>query len=264
MLVSESIRYVLTMPRRPLPNANMTREAREEYDRWVTFNNKAIAYMSVTMSDVLRAKFEAKESFMDILDVLQCSRPWPPLVDGVVCHGLDVAESKEQITERTVGGLSRLPTRLHQICRVTRIVSQAFSFRYGHHQSHDMFATAGLFSKLPCPEKERCKRPNCLFSHSPDVKEIPTVRVEVDAPKASSSKSVAGPSPSSSKIKPNTSTTTLIPAKRPTVISNEGPSEPPRKLLKVGPASKPAALPSASVAAVCVVSMFKYRTCLSK
>ena len=200
----------------------------------------------------------------DILDVLQCSRPWPPLVDGVVCHGLDVAESKEQITERTVGGLSRLPTRLHQICRVTRIVSQAFSFRYGHHQSHDMFATAGLFSKLPCPEKERCKRPNCLFSHSPDVKEIPTVRVEVDAPKASSSKSVAGPSPSSSKIKSNTSTTTLIPAKRPTVISNGGPSEPPRKLLKVGPASKPAALPSASVAAVCVVSMFKYRTCLSK
>ncbi|KAI0773440.1 Rexo1 protein [Irpex lacteus] len=116
-----------------------------------------------------------------------------------------------------------------------------------------MFSTIGLFSKLPCPEKETCKRPNCLFSHSPDVKQVPTVRVPVGAPKASSSKSVpvhSQPSPSSSKIKTSVPNASVVPAKRPgQLISNGVAAEPPRKLLKVGPTSKPVAQPSSSVGA---------------
>ena len=58
------------MPRLPPPNNNATRLVREEYDHWVASNNKAIAYMLVTISDVLRAKFEAKETTVEILDSL--------------------------------------------------------------------------------------------------------------------------------------------------------------------------------------------------
>ena len=49
------------MPRPPLPNNNATCMVREEYDYWVASNNKAIAYMFVTISDVLRANSKAKE-----------------------------------------------------------------------------------------------------------------------------------------------------------------------------------------------------------
>ena len=50
------------MPKPPPPNKNATRHVKEEYNYWITYNNKAIAYMLATMSDVLRAKFEAKET----------------------------------------------------------------------------------------------------------------------------------------------------------------------------------------------------------
>ena len=42
-----------------------------EYDQWVASNNKAIAYMLASMSDVLQAKFENQESATKILDSLQ-------------------------------------------------------------------------------------------------------------------------------------------------------------------------------------------------
>ena len=64
--VGENIRYILNMPRPPPPNNNATRLVREEYGHWVASNNKAIAYMLATMSDVLRAK----EMAMKILDSL--------------------------------------------------------------------------------------------------------------------------------------------------------------------------------------------------
>ena len=59
------------MPRPPPPNNNATRLVREEYDHWVASNNKAIAYMLATMFNVLQAKFEVKETVVEILDSLQ-------------------------------------------------------------------------------------------------------------------------------------------------------------------------------------------------
>ena len=69
--VGENIRYILNMPRPPPPNNNAIRLVREEYDHWVISNNKAITYILATMSDVLQAKFEAKETAVEILDSLQ-------------------------------------------------------------------------------------------------------------------------------------------------------------------------------------------------
>ena len=70
MLVGENIRYILNIPKPPLPNNNAARHVKEEYDSWVTSNNKAITYMLATMSDVLRVKFKAKEIAVEILDSL--------------------------------------------------------------------------------------------------------------------------------------------------------------------------------------------------
>ena len=61
---------MLNMPRPPPPNNNATHLVREEYDHCVASNNKAIAYMLATMFDMMRAKFEAKEMAVKILDSL--------------------------------------------------------------------------------------------------------------------------------------------------------------------------------------------------
>ena len=71
VLVGENIRYILNVPKPPVPNNTATRQVKAEYDQWVASNNKAIAYMLASMSDVLRAKFENQESAMEILDSLQ-------------------------------------------------------------------------------------------------------------------------------------------------------------------------------------------------
>ena len=69
--MDENIRYTLNMPRPPQLNNNSTRHVREEYNYWVTSNNKAIAYMLAIISDVLRVKFKAIEMAVEILDSLQ-------------------------------------------------------------------------------------------------------------------------------------------------------------------------------------------------
>ena len=71
VLVSESIRFVLTENRPPVPTANCSRAAKESFDRWVTSNNKAVGYMLASMSDALRTKLEGKETAVEILDALQ-------------------------------------------------------------------------------------------------------------------------------------------------------------------------------------------------
>ena len=68
MLVSESTRFVLTENRPPVPTANSMRVAKDDFDRWVTSNNKAIGYMLANMSDALRAKLEGKDTVVEILD----------------------------------------------------------------------------------------------------------------------------------------------------------------------------------------------------
>ena len=71
MLVGENIKYTLSIPRPPLPNNTAACHDKDVYDHWVASNNKAIAYMLASMSDVLRAKFENNDSAVEILDSLQ-------------------------------------------------------------------------------------------------------------------------------------------------------------------------------------------------
>ena len=71
VLVGENIRYVLNVPKLPIPNNTATRQVKAEFDQWIASNNKAIAYMLASMSDVLRAKFENQESAVEILNSLQ-------------------------------------------------------------------------------------------------------------------------------------------------------------------------------------------------
>ena len=71
VLVGENIRYILNVPKPPIPNNTVTYQVKAEYDQWVALNNKAIAYMLASMSDILRAKFENQESAVEILDSLQ-------------------------------------------------------------------------------------------------------------------------------------------------------------------------------------------------
>ena len=70
VLVRENIRFVLNVPKPLVPNNTTTRQVNAEFDQWVASNNKAIAYMLASMSDVLRAKFENQESVVEILDSL--------------------------------------------------------------------------------------------------------------------------------------------------------------------------------------------------
>ena len=70
MLVGENIRYILNVPKPTVPNNNATRQVKAEYDQWVALNNKAIAYMLASMSNILRTKFENQESVAKILDSL--------------------------------------------------------------------------------------------------------------------------------------------------------------------------------------------------
>ncbi|KAF7793647.1 hypothetical protein EIP86_004762 [Pleurotus ostreatoroseus] len=105
-----------------------------------------------------------------------------------------------------------------------------------------MFSTLGLFHKLPCPDKPRCQRTNCLYSHASDIVQVPTVPIPVDAPKQ--------PTPSSSKtplkehVTPAKRSIGLVERPR---ISNSNPSkhiEPPRKLQRIGTPQRPAAAPT--------------------
>ncbi|TFK55937.1 hypothetical protein OE88DRAFT_1621054 [Heliocybe sulcata] len=111
-----------------------------------------------------------------------------------------------------------------------------------------MFSLLGLFQKLPCPDRNNCKRPQCLFSHRPDASETLSLNIPVDEPKPTPA---AGPSTS-------TSANLTVPAKRPALSQpdllrrpgsasngNAAP-EPPRKLQKTGPVSKPVAVPTAT------------------
>ena len=58
VLVGENIRYILNVPKPPVPNNTATCHVKDEYDQCVASNNKTIAYMLASIFDVLRAKFE--------------------------------------------------------------------------------------------------------------------------------------------------------------------------------------------------------------
>ena len=71
VLVSESIRFVLSKPQPPALSINSTKEIKETYNRWITSNNRDIAYMLSSMNDTLWRKLELKEILVDILDTIQ-------------------------------------------------------------------------------------------------------------------------------------------------------------------------------------------------
>ncbi|TBU32802.1 Rexo1 protein [Dichomitus squalens] len=112
-----------------------------------------------------------------------------------------------------------------------------------------MFSTLGLFQTLPCPEKEHCARPNCLFSHRPDLIQFPVTPVPVDVPRVSSSTTHGS---RLSAPEPTAGSSTSIPAKRSISsplraagVSNVIPSsEPPTKFQRTGTPRRPVAVPT--------------------
>ena len=68
VLVSESIRFVLTEAKPHIPSNNTSKEGKEAYTRRITSNNKAIAYMLASMIDTLRTKLEKLETAFEILN----------------------------------------------------------------------------------------------------------------------------------------------------------------------------------------------------
>lgn len=110
-----------------------------------------------------------------------------------------------------------------------------------------MFPVKGLFAALPCPDKQACRRPVCLFSHDQNANETQLVHIPVDAPKET-------PASSSTLVQPRTRSS--VPNKRPLTSSLAASSsstnvstvaaEPPRKLQRTGPTKKPVAVPTAT------------------
>ena len=68
VLVSESIRFILTEEKPAFHNSTASRVQREEYDRWNMDNSKTMAYMLASISDTFRTKLEGKETvvFLEI------------------------------------------------------------------------------------------------------------------------------------------------------------------------------------------------------
>ena len=58
VLVSESIRFILTEDRPPLPGPSASRNLKEDFDKWNMANNKVVGYMLASISDTLRTKVE--------------------------------------------------------------------------------------------------------------------------------------------------------------------------------------------------------------
>ncbi|KAL4076070.1 hypothetical protein V8B97DRAFT_2020358 [Scleroderma yunnanense] len=104
-----------------------------------------------------------------------------------------------------------------------------------------MFSTLGLFQSLSCPERSKCQRPGCLFSHAKDPPQQPPIVMAIDT-KAPNYGSSSNPSHSVSPI-----VSSVVPAKRPFELSASAGSlarngaEPPRQRLKTTTTSRPAA-----------------------
>ncbi|KAF8897630.1 ribonuclease H-like domain-containing protein [Infundibulicybe gibba] len=99
-----------------------------------------------------------------------------------------------------------------------------------------MFSSLGLFQTFPCPQRDTCTRPKCIFSHRSDLPPPPPLAIPVQAPKTASIPSEKPPHQSASSSVPSTS----VPAKRAvpmnsTRVIGASTGEPPKKLQKLGP-----------------------------
>lgn len=112
-----------------------------------------------------------------------------------------------------------------------------------------MFSPLGLFRSLVCPEKDKCTRVPCIFSHRDDLPPPHALDLTIHLPEVPTQ---ARPciAPTTHQPQPQ-QRLSLTPAKRPlphTPLGNDSTvaAEPPRKLQKVGSAQRPLAIPSAS------------------
>ncbi|KII95095.1 hypothetical protein PLICRDRAFT_149506 [Plicaturopsis crispa FD-325 SS-3] len=111
-----------------------------------------------------------------------------------------------------------------------------------------MFSSLGLFQEVPCPERQTCRRPRCIFSHRTDLPPAPALNIPIHEPSQQPVASTSQIQPAGPSSRPMT-----IPSKRAIVNqhrvaspSNNGSptSEPPRKLQKTGSVQKPVAVPT--------------------
>jgi hypothetical protein len=112
-----------------------------------------------------------------------------------------------------------------------------------------MFTTLGLFHKTRCPDRQNCKRPNCIFSHRPDLPQEPALNIPVYVPKQQQQ----NPQPTSS-----------IPLKRPLdtpAINGSSSYEPPSKAQRVGTTQRPLSVPTASQSSVSPMQFALLGTC---
>ncbi|KAL5508315.1 REX3 [Sanghuangporus vaninii] len=119
-----------------------------------------------------------------------------------------------------------------------------------------MFSSSGLFNNVPCPDKDRCKRARCLFSHSPNAKQPILPHIPVSVPTAGPSRlsNATNNSPRPERPHPNPpdTRTYAVPSKRPASFaknsyaqsSGESSNEPPRKTLKLEAPARTTAPPS--------------------
>jgi RNA exonuclease 1 len=106
---------------------------------------------------------------------------------------------------------------------------------------HAMFSTFGLFQSLPCPQRNNCSRPSCIFAHTSDLPSNPTLNIPVQQPTPKSA--VPSKRPFHNLAQTPTSSRNGTPS--------ASASEPPTQRLKVGTAQKPAAVPATTHTSVC-------------
>jgi hypothetical protein len=140
--------------------------------------------------------------------------------------------------------LARLPNDLSLSHSKTRVLTWQITIKTSARSSarlSAMFTTRRLFGDLPCPLRDSCNRPICLFSHNPTP--IPTTsfifNVPEPAPAAAKAVPAKRPAQSDAPLTPQ-----QVPSSsRPSYPANE---ERPTKLRKTGSAAKPVAVPTAS------------------
>ncbi|KAG1892366.1 ribonuclease H-like protein [Suillus subluteus] len=103
-----------------------------------------------------------------------------------------------------------------------------------------MFSSLGLFQSLPCPGRNNCNRPSCIFSHSLDLPSHHSLDIPVQKAQPLPQTSVAAAVPHAA-----------VPSKRPFHNLAQGPSSsstaaPPTQRLRVGTVHKPVAVSASS------------------
>jgi RNA exonuclease 1 len=108
-----------------------------------------------------------------------------------------------------------------------------------------MFTTRRPFGDLPCPLRDSCNRPICLFSHNPTT--IPTTSLIFNVPEPAPAAAKAVPAKRRAQSDAPLTPQPVPSSSRPSYPAN---AERPTKFQKTGSAAKPVALPTASSSSV--------------